>query len=199
MRDWEEDSDDTSYQVTWSVGSGSTDHTSNSNELGDHNLLNPMLELFCHADIGLLMEVLVDDMVLAMVALSCHFALDVLCDKSEPRSIDVVTFREPEDEEEMEVEGPIVDGTDLDTFLRDTASQRVRDVRAFQDAVVASLRQDPFFDGETSQLSELADETSGGNPEPRAPAGFDFDGVDKFPSEDPGSSELAVEMGVGGE
>ena len=102
------------------------------------------------------MEALVDDMVLAkvsMVALSCHFALDVLCDKKDPRCIDVVTFREPKDEEEMEVEGPIVDGTDLDTFLRETASQLVRDVRTFQDAVlIASLRQDPPFDGEMSQL-----------------------------------------------
>ena len=93
--EWEEDSDDTSYQVIRSVGSEPTNHTSDSNELGDHNLWDPMLELFCHSDIGLLMETLVDDMVLAMVALSCHFAL------------------ESKDEEEMEAEGPVVDGTEL--------------------------------------------------------------------------------------
>ena len=54
--DWEENSDDTPYQVPWSVRSGSADHTSNSDGLDDHNIWNPMLELFCHADIGLLME-----------------------------------------------------------------------------------------------------------------------------------------------
>ena len=106
--DWEENSDDTPYQVPWSVGSGSTDHTSNPDGLDDHNIWNPMLELFCHADMGLLVEELADDMVLAMVTLSCHFALDVLCDKSDPRCIDVVTFHEPKEEKEMEAEGPIV-------------------------------------------------------------------------------------------
>ena len=155
--DWEENSDDTSYQVTWSVGSGSTDHISNSDELDGHNIWNPMLELFSYADIGLLMEELADDMVLAMVALSCHFALDVLCDKSDPRCVDVDTFHEPEDEKEMEVEGPIVDETDFDTFLLDTASQRARDVRAFQDAFLnAFLGRGPSFDGERSScLSPL--------------------------------------------
>ena len=45
--DLEENSDDTPYQVTWSVGSGSTGHTSNSDELDGHDIRNPMLELFC--------------------------------------------------------------------------------------------------------------------------------------------------------
>ena len=43
-----------------------------------------MLELFCHADSGFRVEELADDMVLAMVALTCHFALDVVCDKVVP-------------------------------------------------------------------------------------------------------------------
>ena len=52
-----------------------------------------MLELLCHADIGILMEALVDDTVLVMVALSCHYALDVLCDKSDTRKgVDVSAF-----------------------------------------------------------------------------------------------------------
>ena len=39
------------------------------------------------------MEALADLMVLAMIALSCHFALDILCDKSETRKcIDTATF-----------------------------------------------------------------------------------------------------------
>ena len=39
-----------------------------------------MLELFCHAEIGFLTDALADEMVLAVVALTCHFALDILCD-----------------------------------------------------------------------------------------------------------------------
>ena len=69
--------------MAWSVGSASTDHTSDSDDPAEHNMCNPMLELFCHAEIGILMEPLADEVVLAMIALSCHFALDILCDKSE--------------------------------------------------------------------------------------------------------------------
>ena len=62
-----------------------------------------------------------------------------------------------EDEKEMEVEGPIVDETDLDTFLRDTA-QRARDIHAFLDDFLTTfLGQDPSFEGEMSQLSEPLD------------------------------------------
>ena len=39
------------------------------------------------------MEALADEVVLAVIALSCHFALDILCDKSETRKcIDMATF-----------------------------------------------------------------------------------------------------------
>ena len=44
-----------------------------------------MLELFFHAHIGIHMEVLVDEMELGRIALACHFAPDILCDKSEVR------------------------------------------------------------------------------------------------------------------
>ena len=81
-------------------------------------------------------------------------------------------------------------------FLRDTASQRVRDVRAFQDAVITpSLRQGSSFDGEMSQLSELADAVCDRNPELYVPTGLAF-GVQELLFEDLGSPELAVEMGV---
>ena len=80
-------------QVDWLVSSESTDHTSDSDDPAEHNMWNPMLELFCHAEIGILMEALADEMVLAMIALSCHFALDILCDKSETRKcVDAATF-----------------------------------------------------------------------------------------------------------
>ena len=71
----------TSSQAAWSVGSVSTDHTSDSDDPAEHNMWNPMLELFCHAEIGILMEALADELVLAMIALACHFALDIPCDK----------------------------------------------------------------------------------------------------------------------
>ena len=76
--DWVEITHGTSYKVAWSVGSESTDHTSDPDELAEHNMWHPMLEPLCHADIGILMEALADEMVLAMIALSCHFALDIL-------------------------------------------------------------------------------------------------------------------------
>ena len=46
------------------------------------NMWNPLLELLRHVQIGMRMETLVDEVATARVALSCHFALDPLCDKS---------------------------------------------------------------------------------------------------------------------
>ena len=40
-----------------------------------------MLELLRHAHIGVLMEALFDEEDLERIALSCHLALDILCDK----------------------------------------------------------------------------------------------------------------------
>ena len=85
-----EDCEDISYGTSpWAGGSESTSDTSDPDELDEHNMWHPMLELFCHADIGKLVEALADDMVLGIVALTCHFALDILCD---PECADVATF-----------------------------------------------------------------------------------------------------------
>ena len=37
---------------------------------------------FCHEHVGAFMEAYFDDVVLGRIALSCHFALDLLCDKA---------------------------------------------------------------------------------------------------------------------
>ena len=58
----------------------------------------------------------------------------------------------------MEVEGPIVDETGLDNFLRDTASERARDVRAFKCAfLTALLTRSRSSEGKMTQLSERLD------------------------------------------
>ena len=44
------------------------------------SIWNPMLELLCHAHIGVFMEALFDEEDLRRIAHSCHFALDILCD-----------------------------------------------------------------------------------------------------------------------
>ena len=46
------------------------------------NVCNPMMELLFHVQIGGIFEPFVDETDLARVALSCHFALDLLCDKA---------------------------------------------------------------------------------------------------------------------
>ena len=56
-----------------------------SDELEEHNAGNSMLELVCHTHIGIYMEALVGAKELGIIALSCHFVLDILCDKSEVR------------------------------------------------------------------------------------------------------------------
>ena len=55
--------------------------TSSSVESFAHNLWNPLLELLFHAQIGGIFEPFVDEIDLAKLALSCHFALDLLCYK----------------------------------------------------------------------------------------------------------------------
>ena len=42
-----------------------------------------MLGMLCHAHDGVFMGALLDEVDLGGVALSCHFALGVLCDKAE--------------------------------------------------------------------------------------------------------------------
>ena len=58
----------------------STLSSSDPDEGDEHNIWNPMLELPCQAHIGVSMEALFDEENMARFALSCHFALDILCD-----------------------------------------------------------------------------------------------------------------------
>ena len=46
-----------------------------------HNMWNPMMELLFQVQIGGTFEPFVDEIDLARIALSCHFALDLLCYK----------------------------------------------------------------------------------------------------------------------
>ena len=63
--------------------SSSVSTSSNSYDENKHNMWNPLLELFCHVQIGLRMATLVDVVSTARVALSCHFAFDLLCDQND--------------------------------------------------------------------------------------------------------------------
>ena len=46
-----------------------------------HNMWNPPLELLFHELVSCVFEPFVDEIDLAKIALSCHFALDLLCYK----------------------------------------------------------------------------------------------------------------------
>ena len=46
-----------------------------------HNMWNPMMELLFHEQISGAFEPFVDEIDSAKIALSCHFALDLLCYK----------------------------------------------------------------------------------------------------------------------
>ena len=52
-------------------------------EYDEHIMRNPMLGLFCHVQVGVLMESYFDEVVLTRIALSCHFSIDLLCEKAE--------------------------------------------------------------------------------------------------------------------
>ena len=43
-----------------------------------HNMWNPLLKLFFHEQVSGVFEPFVDEIDLAMIALPCHFALDLL-------------------------------------------------------------------------------------------------------------------------
>ena len=58
---------------------------SDPDELVEPNVWTSMLGLFCHTNIGIFVEALADEQVMGRIALSCHFAMDVLCDKSDTR------------------------------------------------------------------------------------------------------------------
>ena len=70
------------HQLAMDVsGTSSTLSSSESNEYHEHNIWNPMLELLFHTHIGISTEALFCEKDMGRIALSCHFALDVLCDK----------------------------------------------------------------------------------------------------------------------
>ena len=53
-------------------------------EYDEHKMWNLMLGLvFCHEHVGSFMESYFDEIVLGRIALSGHFALELLCDKAE--------------------------------------------------------------------------------------------------------------------
>ena len=54
-----------------------------ADEYDEHNMWSPMLGLFCHVQVGVVMDSYFDEVVMGSIALSCHFALDFLCDKAE--------------------------------------------------------------------------------------------------------------------
>ena len=52
-------------------------------EYDEHNMWKNTMRFFCHEHIGSFMESYFDEVVLGRIALSCHFALDLLRDKAE--------------------------------------------------------------------------------------------------------------------
>ena len=61
----------------------SSDSTASSSlDSVEHNVWNPMMELLFHVQAGGIFEIFVDEIDLARIALSCHFALDLLCNKT---------------------------------------------------------------------------------------------------------------------
>ena len=59
----------------------STHSSSESNEYHEHNIWNPMLELLFRTHLGISMEAQFCEEDMERIALSCYFALDVLCDQ----------------------------------------------------------------------------------------------------------------------
>ena len=62
------------------TSSDSTD--SNSVDSVDQNIGNPMMEILIHLETGGIFESFVDEIDMARITLSCHFALDLLCYKA---------------------------------------------------------------------------------------------------------------------
>ena len=55
---------------------------SDSVDFDAHNIWNPIMELLFHVQIGGIFMICMEEIDLARIALSCHFALDLLCDKA---------------------------------------------------------------------------------------------------------------------
>ena len=62
--------------------STSTFSSEESGENFEHNVWNSMLCALCHFEIGKIMETFLEDVSLGRCALTCHFALDFLCERT---------------------------------------------------------------------------------------------------------------------
>ena len=60
----------------------STFSSEESFEYQEHKIWNPMLESLCHLEVGVVLEALLDEVDIGRIAVSCHFSLNVLCDKT---------------------------------------------------------------------------------------------------------------------
>ena len=78
-------------QSTWFVISrramngtvtSSTFSSEESFEYHEHNKWNPMWESLFHSEVRVVMEALLHEVDMVRIALSCHFSLDVLCDRT---------------------------------------------------------------------------------------------------------------------
>ena len=81
-----------SQMVTATTFSSARSSWSSGTDEGEHSVWNPFLGFCCHHRIGYNMEGILTEEELGRVALSCRFALDLLCDKSEQHA---VTFSRP--------------------------------------------------------------------------------------------------------
>ena len=66
---------------SWTAFSSSVSTVPNFEDVFSHNVWNPLLELLFHEQVSGIFEPFVDEIDLAKIALSCHFALDVPCYK----------------------------------------------------------------------------------------------------------------------
>ena len=71
----------------------STPTSSDSVDLDEHKIWNPVLELPFHVHVGVFMVAYFDELDLKRIALSCHFALGILCDKAEVHCPDECSIR----------------------------------------------------------------------------------------------------------
>ena len=66
---------------------------SNSMDIVERNIWNPMMELLFHTQIGGIFDLFVEGIDLARIALSCHFALDVLLSQGRCSRFRLTLFR----------------------------------------------------------------------------------------------------------
>ena len=66
------------------VGSAtsSTFSSEESFEYHEHDVWNSMLDALCHFEVGVVLGALLDEVAMRRIALTCHFSLDQLCDKT---------------------------------------------------------------------------------------------------------------------